>query len=423
MRPDDNQEPSGPDRNLIRWAPAGLMLVLAAAVAAIEWFLVTQRTANPLGDLDIYRTAIQFSSEGGDIYEFTWAHPMRPEGFPFTYPPFAALVLRPLIWLPTAIVDHAWTIGTLVLVAAMSALLVARLGGTTSTWVGLSPSRSRVVALTSAAAIVMFLSLPVIHSVVLGQISLAITALAFFDASGAIPRRIQGLLVGIASAIKLTPLVFVPYFAVTRQWRQVAVSVSTFFAALAVAAALMPRESLTYWGSKLFETSRVGELWAAQNKSILGFLARWGPDGNAQRLLWVAFCLVVLGVALWRAREQFRAGQLAPAAIIVGCASVSVSPISWPHHQSWAILAGLWLAFQRRPMFMLMGLLLLVSFMVWSPLMGLEVINQDASASTLLRVAREIPTLSFLAICILGLPLKERLAEAATLRTPVPTNS
>jgi alpha-1,2-mannosyltransferase len=393
---------------------ASILVGLALAVSAMNLLLVSALATRPLWDLEVYRQAIRFWAAGGELYDFRLDHPAREGGFPFTYPPFAALVMRPLTLLPDALVDNAWTIGSLVLVTAIAAFVIWRAPRTDDTWLGRTPTLARLISFTAASVVALQLTLPFVHTLVLGQISLAITAMALFDAGGLVPRRFQGILIGLAAALKLTPLIFIPYFLVTRQWRQAAVASGVFAGATAVAFVLAPQQSVTYWGDKLLETSRVGELATVQNKSIAGWLARWELGGAAQTAIWIALALVVLTLALWQARRQYRAGSLVGAALIVGCASVAVSPVSWPHHQTWIVLVGIWLLLYRRPLYMILGVALIAIMAVGSPLMGQEVIPLGTNDPWILRVGRELPTFAFMAVCALGLPIdRSRRASGA----------
>jgi alpha-1,2-mannosyltransferase len=386
---------------LVTWSLVAMAVLLAAA----NWLLVTILPNRPLWDLTVYREAIRFWVNGGDLYEFGLPHPLRVDGFPFTYPPFAALLLRPIAWIPNVVTDNVWTFATLALVFGIGAFVVWRAPRIRETWLGPTPDRQRLIALSAAAVILMLLSMPVSHDLVLGQVTLVVIAMALFDVGGLVPKRFQGSLVGLAAAIKLTPLIFIPYYVVTRQWRQAVVATGVFVAATLAALAFDPATSVTFWGDKIFDSSRVGELDTVQNKSILGLLARWDVAGTAQSALWLALALVVLAAALYQARRQFQVGQLAAAAIIMGCASIAVSPISWPHHQLWVVLAGVWLLLYRRPAFMVAGAVLVTINFVWSPLIGQEVIPMETDDPFLLHVARDIPTLTFILICLLGLPL------------------
>ena len=394
---------------LVAW----LLVVAAVAVAAMEWFLVTLGNPAPLWDLEVYRGAISLWLDGGSLYEYRLDHPAREGGFPFTYPPFAALVLVPLAWVPTAVADNMWTLLGFALTTAMAAVVVWRAPRSSSTWLGTRPTRALLVAWTAGGTVVLMLSLPGVHNVVLGQVSFLIATMMLVDVGGLVRGRLHGALVGLAAAIKLTPLMAIPYFLVTRQWRSAAVASGVFAGATLLALAVIPSGSLEYWTDKLFVTSRVGDPATIQNKSVLGLLARLDLAETAQTVAWVLLLAVVVGAGLWQARRQYLAGEQVGAALIVGCASVAASPVSWPHHQVWIVLVAIWLLLMRRPLFMALGAVLVVVNFVASPLMGQEVVPHGEDVSLLLRLGREVPTVSFVLVCLLGLPLRH-------LRAPTP---
>ena len=54
-------------------------------------------------------------------------------------------------------------------------------------------------------------------------------------------------------------------------------------------------------------------------------------------LWWRSIC----AAALLRARQLTRQGRPGHAAVLVGCATVAASPVSWTHHQVWPVLAAM----------------------------------------------------------------------------------
>ncbi len=70
---------------------AALLVGVAFAVSVMNLLLVRALTTRPLWDLEVYREAIRFWADGGELYDYRLDHPAREGGFPFTYPPFAAL--------------------------------------------------------------------------------------------------------------------------------------------------------------------------------------------------------------------------------------------------------------------------------------------------------------------------------------------
>jgi alpha-1,2-mannosyltransferase len=305
----------------------GVMLVVT---------LASNPTAGLLGDLDIYRGAVNTALAGQDLYSYTYVHPTI-HGLGFTYPPFAALVLVPFALLDSLTAKVVWT--TLTFVVTLGCLyLLVRTSGRGA--VEGSVSRTHRVAWVAGLSIPVMLSYPFLHNLVVGQVSLFVIALALFD--HLLPRRWQGSLVGIAAAIKLTPLVFLPYYLLTKQWRQAAVCTGAFVGATALAWLVLPAASLSYWTDKLWQTGRVGRTDSTVNKSLLGLLARQLPDGVPTTLVWLAVAAAVGVLAYWRAARHLRDGSPLAAALAVGALSVAVSPISWPHHQLWLVFVACW---------------------------------------------------------------------------------
>ena len=138
--------------------------------------------------------------------------------------------------------------------------------------------------------------------------------------------------VGLAAAVKLTPMVAVLYFAVARRSRAIVTAMATFVGATLVAWALYPSDSNSYWTDVLFDTSRVGGLDSGYNNSLRRVLT-WLPFGNGvQSILWVALCVAIIAVAVWRARIAYDRGNDLGALTVVMCAGLLCSPITWSHH-------------------------------------------------------------------------------------------
>ena len=81
--------------------------VLLGVLAMETTTLLGVRATGILGDLTIYRQAMEFQQAGGSIYDYVYIHP-RVHGLGFTYPPFAAIVLRPMTWAPEPVVGAVW---------------------------------------------------------------------------------------------------------------------------------------------------------------------------------------------------------------------------------------------------------------------------------------------------------------------------
>jgi hypothetical protein len=375
------------------WFAAAGLIAIAAAVAGVLVLTLTQ-SGGPgmLGDLEIYKGAISYGLSGQPLYDWVYIHP-TVHGLGFTYPPFAALTLSWLVPLDLGVAKVIWTLATFAVTIACLNLLV-RQGLAARAGAAAKPERALQVAWTAGLAIPFLFTYPFLHNLIVGQVSLFVIALALFDHQ--LPRKWQGLLVGLAAAIKLTPLVFVPYFLITRQWRQAAVATGTFAAASGLAFAILPQASLVYWTDKLWQTGRVGRTESTVSKSLLSFLTRLMGDATATKIVWLVLAAAVTVVAFWWARRSYQAGDLLSATLMVGTLSVAVSPISWPHHQLWLVLVGCWWLLQPGRLPKVLAAVLLVIFLMY------PAFDDYSSVSGLLALEVELPALAVLLVLGFG---------------------
>ncbi|WP_433216730.1 glycosyltransferase 87 family protein [Dactylosporangium sp. CS-047395] len=293
---------------------------IAAVVSAV---LVWLRPASDrLSDLHIYYGAARAVNEGRPLYDY-----VAENGGPFTYPPFAVLLFRPLALLPETGLQVAWLALTCAAVVAL-AVAVGR---------GLSASRLAVAAIACG----LLVSAPVQSNLRFGQVSIFIVLLALVDAMGFLPQRYRGILVGLAGAIKLTPLLFVVYFLATRRYKDAARAGAAFAAAAVLGALVLPGDSLRYWTGTMLQTSRIGDLASLGNQSVQGMLMRAGLSPAALPIVWAVLIASVCAAALWRSRTLDQHDERVRAAVLVGCATVAASPVSWTHHQVWTVLAAM----------------------------------------------------------------------------------
>src|SRR5262245_18614741 len=86
---------------------AGFILwYLAALAAAFQVYSALVRPAyDRLADLAVYAGSVRLLADGGSLYDFAAAH----NAAPFTYPPFAGLVLYPLALVDDGVARAGWT--------------------------------------------------------------------------------------------------------------------------------------------------------------------------------------------------------------------------------------------------------------------------------------------------------------------------
>ncbi|MBW4029434.1 MAG: DUF2029 domain-containing protein [Acidobacteria bacterium] len=264
---------------------------------------------------------------------------------PFTYPPFSTLFFWPLTVMPTAMAGVVWSLvnlGALVTIIAVTLLHVRPQehdgAGAVPWWL--------VFTLVGPAVLLE----PVMLDLSFGQINLVLVALLIVDvtthvrvAGRTLPR---GIGVGVAAAIKLVPVIFVPYLLVTRQFRAAATSLITIAACSAVAFIVNPTASAVFWRKYVNDQSRIGRVTYISNQSLQGTLERvthhlWDP-----RVMETLEGLVVLagvGVAWW----AWRASSTMLATLVVGVTGLLASPITWAHHMVWIVPVLLWLWWGR----------------------------------------------------------------------------
>jgi len=354
----------GPSTPVRRW-PLPLLGV-ALALVGLGWIVLLSYLvglASPLQvtDFQVYREAVGFWLSGGDLYDYLM---LAPGGLrlPFTYPPFAAILMVPTTWLPLA---WGWVVSVGVQLACLLGLVVL-LARRTGALAGLG--RAEAITVVLAGWLALAASGSALHGIALGQVGLILIAVIVADVA-VVPPRWRGLLTGLAAAIKLTPGVFLLYFLLTKQWRAAANAAGAGLVATAVGFVVLPAQSWRYWTSLLFDTSRVGDVTWTRNKSLLGLLSHLGLAGPARSIIWLVLALLVLAVGLSQAKRRLADGNVLAAALTVGLVSTVVSPVSWPHHLVWLPLAGLYLAYcrgWRRGL----GLAVLLAFVAESPLMS-----------------------------------------------------
>jgi alpha-1,2-mannosyltransferase len=305
---------------------AWTVAVLATA-ACLAQALRAQSTVGLL-DLEIYAGAARAWAEGHSIYDYR--HPTY--GLGSTYPPASAIAFAPLTLLGPVLRALLWTAFN-VAALGLTCRIVAR------RFLGLRGERADTWALlaTGLAAV----TLPVWISIAYqGQINVALWLLVVADV-GTVGRgsRWTGVGIGVATALKLVPGLFIVYLFAAGERRGAVRALAVAAGVTLVGLLLAPGDSLDYWTDLMWDSSRVGRLDDWANNSLLGTLARLVKPGHARMGVWILLAIVLVVVAMVRARRATRSGDLLAATVIVGCTSALVSPISWSHHLGFLVLA------------------------------------------------------------------------------------
>lgn len=319
-------------RRLNGWGPALVSFALAVAYG----LYIALRTYEV--DLGVYLRL-------GGKYVFTshlYSFVLPNTSLPFTYPPFAALLFAP--WQRTftsvGLVQAVWTtcnVAALVGVLVLSVRLVKPSLDKMATW-----------RLALALSLPALLLNPVLITMGFGQVNLFVTFIVMWDLLG--ERRIGtrqmplGVATGLAAAVKLTPLLFVPYLVLTRRWRGALTCVLTFGACELVTLAVSPASSKAYWTQAIFKPGRAGDLSIVDNQNLWGVLDRF-THGVLPDAVMLPLLIATAAAGLLLAAQAHRRSSPLLGVLICATTCLLVSPISWVHHMVWVVPVILWLAF------------------------------------------------------------------------------
>jgi alpha-1,2-mannosyltransferase len=297
-------------RGRMMWGVAIAVCVAASIVLPMLW-------QHSLVDLKVYRLGGRtLLDDASALYD------ARLAGLPFTYPPFAAIVMVPFALIPWPVAVTVWTVGTFLSLAAVWRMSV----------------RLPSALLLSVVAGSLLLE-PVRETLGFGQINLMLCALILYDVLDTRHAR-RGVWIGIAAGIKLTPLVFLGLLVVTRQWRALAYASAGFAATVLAGFLVSPHAATEYWTSLLADTTRIGGLAFSSNQSWNAFLIRLTGDLNGGGAIWLALVAVTVAGGLWLSRSLWLRGDRLAGVSVCALVGLLCSPVSWSHHWVWAIPLG-----------------------------------------------------------------------------------
>jgi alpha-1,2-mannosyltransferase len=318
--------------------PRSILILAVIPLFAIGYGIYGWQHDWVLGvDSAVYRAGALTLLHGDSLYD---ANTLPNEPWwallPFTYPPTAALIFVPLAAFPTQI---SWGLITAVSLGAMALSIRTAIGALPRPaadgprwWA--SPARSTIVFF------LVFLALePVWRTIFLGQINLILMAMIMLDmlVIGARGSRWGGVLVGVAAAIKLTPLVFLGHLFITGRRMDALRGFATFVLLQGLMFLINAHDAAKYWTVTLPDTGRIGPVHWAGNQSLNALmnratdLAPWA----SKAAMGIGFLLAI--PALWLLMRFHRKGQALAALLVTAFWTLLMSPISWTHHWVWVI--------------------------------------------------------------------------------------
>ncbi len=307
---------------------AGGLALLVLAFGVVGWLAGWHLGA----DSAVYRAGALTLLHGDPLYtrDVLTALPDWVR-LPFTYTPAAAPLFLPLALVPPGLV---WgVIAVLSVVGLMVVITVV------SSSPGGAPllGRSRW-ALPAGTAIALALE-PVWKTLFLGQINLILMAFVVLDVLVLSLRgsRWAGVLIGVAAAIKLTPLIFVPHLFFTGRWKDGLRALGTFAVLEAVMFAVIPVDAVRFWRDSATDPTRVGSVHWIFNQSLNGLVNRASALAPWSLAVAVGVAAVLAVPAVWLVVRLHRRGEEAAALLVTAFYGLLLSPVSWSHHWVWCV--------------------------------------------------------------------------------------
>jgi alpha-1,2-mannosyltransferase len=256
----------------------------------------------------------------------------------FTYPPFSAALFWPLSHVSVYAGQTIWNAINWV---ALTTLIAVSIAAARSRSLVRSDWRTALILLTP----VSFLFYPLWSDLALGQINIVLVLMIVADLTIGVSWRgrplPQGVLVGIAAAIKLTPLVFIPYLVVSRQWHAAKNATLTFVLCTGTMWAVSPHASWVYFSKDAFDVSRVGNIELVGDQSLRAAILRAHVSLSPALLDFIGAVLLCAGIVV--AVAAYRRSSSLLGVLVCAATGLMISPISWVHHYVWIVPVMTWL--------------------------------------------------------------------------------
>jgi len=257
------------------------------------------------------------------------------QGQPFTYPPLAAVLFVPLELLGNVNARALLTAASIACFVIVVVVCARRLRMTLAS-----------AGLVGLAGLALE---PFARNILLGQINLVLVALVVVDVL-VVPARYRGLLIGLATGVKLVPGAFVLFLVIKREWGAALRSFAAFAVTVGLGAVFAPRDSWEFWSGGFINLSRFGTdaVIRGDNQSLTGAFMRLSRDLSPPAIITLLLSVSVLALGLLAAKRQIESGNDVGGLVCIAFASLLASPVSWTHHWVWVVIALLVLVQGRR---------------------------------------------------------------------------
>jgi alpha-1,2-mannosyltransferase len=315
-------------RRPIALPPWLLLPGLATLVAALAAYVQYIRNYPIWGkDLEVYLGGVNEFRHGRSAYAIDYG----ADHLPYTYPPVSLLTFAPL-----SVLSHHAALYAMIGVGVAATFATAWL---TLGMLGYTGTEGRIGVSAAVTALMLWCE-PFQLTFNLGQVNIVLMLLVVADFARPDHHRSKGALIGVATAVKLVPAIFVLYLLLTRRLRAAAVATATFVALTLLGWVVMPGASTDYWLHGLFlKSGRVASLVGPRyvsNQSLHGLATRLFADHDtAAGLLWVLSALAVAVAGMALAVWAYRRGEDLVGMLTVAFTGLLLSPIAWSHHWVW----------------------------------------------------------------------------------------
>jgi alpha-1,2-mannosyltransferase len=254
---------------------------------------------------------------------------------PFTYPPTGALVFIPLAAVPTTI---AWGLLSMISVLSMSVVIRVVLEKVPNRPSWLSPTKATVWF-----SLLMLGMEPVWRTLFLGQINLILMVMVVLDVlvicgAGGKVGKWGGVLVGIAAAVKLTPLIFVAHLVLVGRRNDAIRAFATFLALQGLMFVISARDAWHYWTITVVgDPMRIGPVFWNGNQSLNGLINRITDLDPSSTKIALAIGALLAIPAMLLVRRFHRHGRAVTALLVSAFFGLLFSPVTWSHHYVWVV--------------------------------------------------------------------------------------
>ena len=246
---------------------------------------------------------------------------------PTTYPPFIFWFFYPLTFLPLAIAEKLWTIGSIITLLISLNLLFKVFNQKITSSEGLILSSF------------VFLSFPTKFTLGMGQINifilLFITLFIYFLNKS---KPYSGVFLGLCVMLKIFPVAPIFYLIISRKWRTIAYILLTVILGGILTLLLVRLEIITYFIQKIIPS--LLDSWKGDyyNQSLTGVMIRAGLYNNRE-LIRSAITLALALPTLWmvfltKSKDKFAINLIIGTLLTL---NLLVNSFSWQHHFIWLL--------------------------------------------------------------------------------------